>query len=318
MIISSKVLPRVVLSTLAALLLTWSAGGIPKVGAQVFSVSPEGGGRFLSGGNLVVAVSAQDDAGDLIITATGATNPMLTVTSCLILRNLNCAGIVTGDGTNSVTIKTDILDVPEEVAEPLRVTLNLTAACESATPIVVTASQGATGPVLAEPSVICQPDPTPKFAGSANIANIGCAGTSVVTFVPNVSVGAQTLNLAATVGTLSPASVSYVGSGAVSTTFSGPVAPFSGTATIRIQTTTGPVLGRVSVTISCLAATATAPVSPSAASTSVPRAGIVPPSTGDGGLLADRPASPPALAAALVATLALVSFAGIRRRGPWR
>ncbi|HEY4685687.1 MAG TPA: hypothetical protein VII57_06530 [Dehalococcoidia bacterium] len=122
---------------------------------------------------------------------------------------------------------------------------------------------------------------------SSSFATLACNSFSVITVtvrdgggnpLPNV-----TLNVAASIGSVSPTQVTTGTGGAATTLYTAP-ATQGGTATVTATVASTTVSGSTTILINCAATPTATTVPPTATATRAPTTGLGAPSTGDGGL----------------------------------
>jgi len=134
---------------------------------------------------------------------------------------------------------------------------------------------------------------TPTVSAAAGVtvassfASLSCNSFSVITVtvrdgggnpLPNV-----TLNVAASIGSVSPTQVTTGTGGAATTLYTAP-ATQGGTATVTATVASTTVSGSTTILINCAATPTATTVPPTATATRAPTTGLGAPSTGDGGL----------------------------------
>jgi hypothetical protein len=112
---------------------------------------------FNSGSSVAITVPAQDDDGDLVVTASSGT---LTLATCDVTGADDC-GTITGSGTGTVTVADDVGD---GTPQALTLVLSLSATCSRVGSITVTATQGTSTGV----TVICLGDPQAEVEKQAD------------------------------------------------------------------------------------------------------------------------------------------------------
>ena len=158
---------------------------------------------------ITITVTAEDDDGNLVIDSDLPTS-QLTVSSCEGIGSDQLAGRcdatgmanVSGQGTTTVTIKTNTLD-PDSTSEPLTVTLTMIASCTHATQVTVSADQpGNAGPddvtincapATPTPTPTHTPSPTPTFTPSPTGTPIPTATFTPVPSAPTATPVSQVL-----------------------------------------------------------------------------------------------------------------------------
>src|SRR3990172_6052018 len=122
---------------------------------------------------------------------------------------------------------------------------------------------------------------------ASSFASLSCNSFSVITVtvrdgggnpLPNV-----TLNVAASIGSVSPTQVTTGTGGAATTLYTAP-ATQGGTATVTATVASTTVSGSTTILINCAATPTATTVPPTATATRAPTTGLGAPSTGDGGL----------------------------------
>ncbi len=318
-----KLLPLAALAVLGLLALVpgGPANDTPPVRAAISS-SPAGlsasGGGFFSGGTVNVFVKLTDDDGTLTVTASGATLPTLTVSTCQVTDSSYTptgptASCPTGVNGNPVTVNTNTLDATATPGDKTLITLSLTATCATDATILVNASQDGV-------STLGTPTPTAGVQISLQCAATGTVTPTTPTVTGTPATATPTATLTSTVPgqvivSVAPTTILCNGSAFVTVvvrtvqgalvsdgnlvtlsttigtfpqssggTFGGGVlavitAPSTSGGIATITATSGGISNTTQLTINCTAPAPTSPPPPPA-----PASVVRPPSTGDAGL----------------------------------